>query len=80
MGSQISSATSMTRFGSGLGWISGSADLAGADADRVVQPAIGLAVGQVEDRPDDLAASGTGADEEVVTVGQVGDGHCVPAS
>ena len=24
--------------------------------------------------------AGTGADEEVVTLGQVGDGHCVPAS
>ena len=41
---------------SGLTWIAGCADLAGADADRVVQPVIGLAVGQVKDRPDDLAA------------------------
>src|SRR6516225_10169121 len=40
----------------GLARIGGCADLAGADADGVVQPAIGLAVGQVKDRPDDLTA------------------------
>src|SRR5580704_7934485 len=36
------------QIGSGLTWIAGWADLAGADADRVVQPAIRLAVGQVK--------------------------------
>src|SRR6266853_4819195 len=40
-----------------LTWIAGCADLAGADADDVVQPAIGLAVGQVKHCPHDLAAS-----------------------
>src|SRR5580704_1163026 len=41
---------------SGLAWIARGADLAGADADRVVQPAVRLAVGEVKHRPDDLAA------------------------
>ena len=45
------------QIGSGLGWIAGRADLAGAHADGVVQPAVGLAVGQVEQCPDDLTAS-----------------------
>ena len=36
------------QIGSCLTWIARCADLAGADTDRVVQPAIGLAVGQVE--------------------------------
>jgi hypothetical protein len=43
--------------GSGLAGIAGRADLAGAHADGVVQPAVGLAVGQVEQCPGDLAAS-----------------------
>ena len=46
------------KIGSGLAWINGPADLAGADADGVVQPAVGLAVGQVEHRPDDLTMFG----------------------
>lgn len=55
MGSQISSATSMTR--SGPVWAGPrGADLTGADADRVVQPTIGVAVGLVEYCPDDRAA------------------------
>ena len=41
---------------SGLTWIARCANLADADADHVVQPAVGLAVGQVKHRPDDLAA------------------------
>jgi hypothetical protein len=36
------------QIGSGLTWIAGCANLAGADADRVVQPTVGLAVGQVK--------------------------------
>jgi hypothetical protein len=38
----------MTKIGSFLSWIARCADLAGADADRVIQPAIGLVVGQVK--------------------------------
>ena len=45
---------------SGLTWIAGSADLAGTDADDVVQPTAGLAVDQVKHRTDDLAASRRG--------------------
>ena len=45
------------QIGSGLAWIARRADLAGAHADGVVQPAVGLAVGQVEQCPDDLTAS-----------------------
>ena len=36
------------QIGPGLGGIAGSADLAGADADHIVQPTIGLAIGQVK--------------------------------
>src|SRR5215467_6754753 len=42
---------------SGLGWVTGRADLAIADADDIVQPPVGLAVGQVKQCPDDLTAS-----------------------
>ena len=45
------------QIGSGLTWIAGCADLPGADTDNIVQPVIGLAVGQVKQRPDDLTAS-----------------------
>jgi hypothetical protein len=41
----------------GLTRITRIADLAGAHADDIVQPAIGLAVGQVKHRPHDLTAS-----------------------
>ena len=44
------------QIGSGLAGIAGRADLAGAHADGVVQPPVGLAVGQVKPCPDDLAA------------------------
>jgi hypothetical protein len=36
------------QIGSGLAWLAGRADLAGADADHIVQSAVGLAVGLVE--------------------------------
>ena len=36
------------QIGTGLTGIAGCANLAGADADRVVQPTVGLAVGQVK--------------------------------
>ena len=39
-----------------LARIAGRADLADGDADDVVEPAVRLAVGQVEDRADDLPA------------------------
>jgi hypothetical protein len=42
---------------SGLTWITRIADLAGAHAHDIVQPAIGLTVGQVKHRPHDLTAS-----------------------
>ncbi len=42
---------------SGLTWIAGGEDLAGTDADDVVQPTVGVAVGQAKHRTDDLAAS-----------------------
>ena len=45
---------------SGLTWIAGGADLAGTDADDVVQPTAGLAVGSVKHRTDDLGASRRG--------------------
>ena len=45
------------QIGSGLAGIAGRAYLAGAHPDGVVQPAVGLAVGQVKQCPDDLAAS-----------------------
>src|SRR5215471_12146804 len=54
---QINSATSTTSSGSPA-WIGGGADLASTDADGVVQPAIGVAVGLMKTRPDDLPASG----------------------
>ena len=38
-------------------WVCRCANLAGTGADDVIEPAIGLAVGQVEHRADDLAAS-----------------------
>jgi hypothetical protein len=44
-------------IGFGLAWVAGRADLADTDADDVVQPLTGLAVGQVEHCPDDPAAS-----------------------
>ena len=56
MGSQISSATSMTQIRSGLRWIARRTHFAGADADRVVEPVVRFAVGHVKQRPDDLAA------------------------
>src|SRR5690348_6224816 len=58
MGSQISSATSTISSGSACSGPLGGADLADADADGVVQPPVGLAVGQVEHGADDLAAPG----------------------
>ena len=42
---------------SGLPGIAGDADLAHADADDVIQPAIGLTVGQMKHRPHDLTAT-----------------------
>src|SRR5215813_11328342 len=57
MGSQINSATSTTSSGSPRPGSAG-ADLASTDADGVVQPAIGVAVGLMKYRPDDLPASG----------------------
>ena len=45
--------TGVNQIGSGLSWIGGCADLSDADADNIAQSAIGLAVGQVEQRPDE---------------------------
>jgi len=42
------------QVGLGLAWFAARANLAGAEADCVVQPAEGLAVGHVKHRPDDL--------------------------
>ena len=44
-------------IGFGLAGAAGRADLADTDADDVVQPPVGLTVGQVEQRPHDLTAS-----------------------
>jgi hypothetical protein len=44
------------QIGSGLAGTTGCASLASAHTDDVVQPGMGLAVGQVEQDPHDLAA------------------------
>jgi hypothetical protein len=39
-----------------LAWVGGRADFADGDTDNIVEPAIGLAVGEVKHRADDLTA------------------------
>lgn len=44
------------QIGPGLTWIARCADLADRDTDNIVQSAIGLAIGQMKQCPDDLTA------------------------
>jgi len=46
------------QVGLGLAWGAACANFPDADADCVVQSAVGVAVGHVKHRPDDLAAAG----------------------